>query len=118
MIFLIVIQEDSIFSFMRVTRFTFVMIVCMGLFALQEQTISSHPPAALLGERVNPGSYPGNYLYQGGFMYSQEDLKLIREYEESIRYAGIKSLCTRRSIDKMRFLIRNLLDHIDALTES
>ncbi len=47
-------------------------------------------------------------------MYTQKQLNQVRVYEQSIRDAMPKTLCNARAVTEMRYIIRNLLDHIEA----
>lgn len=47
-------------------------------------------------------------------MYTVEQIREIRKVEaEEIRHAPVKSLCNSREVERMRYLLRSLLDHIE-----
>lgn len=46
-------------------------------------------------------------------MYTQEQLNQLREYEKSIRDTTPKALCNGPCVTHMRYVIHNLLDHIE-----
>lgn len=50
-------------------------------------------------------------------MYSDDQIEELKIYEQSIRNEAIKTLCNGKQVTKMRMIIRNLLDHVDACAD-